>query len=514
MIYFKYKNETTAVIEHDDESLRDFDILREHFKTENESIRFVKAYRSFMSPYKYEITPLGKYNIGLTQEICEICRKLNIDYKIEEDLVNEVRPSFNFKEILSVPNEQYKYRDYQERLIKSLADNGRGVIISPTRSGKSLIIAGLIHNVFQHVNDYKIQNVLIVVPNIQLVFQFADDLTEYGLGKYYNIQPFTAKTMSKKNAKLKIEPLNIYIANTQYLMLHGEELPFTDMVFCDECHQCKKTSEISKILKSLKIRNKFGCTGTLPSSLIDKWMISGIFGPVVDEVEIKKLQEQKVLADVKIYPIKFKHIKHQNFNIPEIDENGNVEDKFSVAQKASRKEQIFLNTYEESNKIILNISKKIITEHPDWNVLILFDYTNQGEQLFKLLSHDNKHYVDGSIDVKERLNIVEQMDESGGHILIAQSKTFSTGITISRLNVIFLLNADTAATKIIQSIGRGLRRQNKNAIIVFDIFHNYKYSEKHYEDRLKLYNTFYNLVLNRDFKNKEVYLSNDDLIQP
>ena len=106
------------------------------------------------------------------------------------------------------------------------------------------------------------------------------------------------------------------------------------------------------------------------------------------------------------------------------------------------------------------------------------------------------------------------MDESGGHILIAQSKTFSTGITISRLNVIFLLNADTAATKIIQSIGRGLRRQNKNAIIVFDIFHNYKYSEKHYEDRLKLYNTFYNLVLNRDFKNKEVYLSNDDLIQP
>lgn len=260
MIYFKYKNETAACIEYDKESLRDFDILREHFKVENDAIKFVKSYRSNMSQFRYEITPLGKYNIGLTQEICQVCYDLNLKYVIDEQLVKEVRPSFNFDTILNVPNEKYQYRDYQERLIKALSDNGRGVIISPTRSGKSLVIAGLIHNVLQRVEQYKIQNVLIVVPNIQLVFQFADDLTEYGLDKYYNIQTFTAKTMSKKGSVLKVDKLNIYIANTQYLMLHGDELPYTDMVFCDECHQCKRKSEISKILKSLKIKNKFGCT--------------------------------------------------------------------------------------------------------------------------------------------------------------------------------------------------------------------------------------------------------------
>jgi superfamily II DNA or RNA helicase len=250
--------------------------------------------------------------------------------------------------------------------------------------------------------------------------------------------------------------------------------------------------------------------GTLPESLIDKWMISGIFGPVLDEVEIKKLQDQQVLADVKIYPIKFKHLKHKNFKIPEVDENGIVDDAFTVAQKASRKEQMYLNSYEESNKIILNIASKLIKEHPEWNILILFDYTSQGEQLYKLLNCETKHYVDGAIDVKDRLNIVEKMDKDGSNILIAQSKTFSTGITISRLNVIFLLNADTAATKIIQSIGRGLRRQNKNSIIVFDVFHNYTYSEKHFNDRLKLYDKFYQLKLSQDFVIKEIFLENND----
>ena len=309
MLYFKYVSEINAKIVFDEESRRDFDILREHFKCENKAAKFAKQFRYGMSPFIYVISPLGQYANGLTFEICEMCDKIKIDYEIDEKLLENIKPSLNIDEVINVPNKKYEYRHYQKRLLEKLCENGRGVIISPTRSGKSLVIAGLCHNIFQNVKKTKIQNILILVPNIQLVYQMHDDFAEYGLTDLYNIQMFTAKTMGKKNAKVIIENFNVYIANSQYLMLHGDELPYIDAIFTDEVHQIKSGSEIAKIINKVKINHKFGCTGTLPKERIDQLKISGVFGPVLDEVEIMKLQEEKVLAGVKIYPLKFIHAK-------------------------------------------------------------------------------------------------------------------------------------------------------------------------------------------------------------
>lgn len=504
MLKFCHKNDINAKIVFDEKSRRDFDILREHFKTENQAAKFVKSYRFQMSPYIYAITPLGQYQLGLTKEICDVCRELKIDYEIEEELAKQIKPSFGFEEILPVPNTAFTYRDYQLQLIKSLADNGRGVVISPTRSGKSLVIAGLIHNVFNRVNSLKIQNILILVPNVQLVYQFKEDLEEYGLGDLYHIQAFTAKAMDKKGSAVEVDKLNIYISNLQYILLHGDELPYIDMLINDEVHTNKKNNSISKLVKSIKILHKFGCTGTLPDSIEDRWSISGVFGPVVDEVEIRKLQEDKVLADVKIYPIKFLHKNKVKFNVADEDTEGVQEDAFTIAQKAYSKECNYLDNLETTNKIILNMVKKAMLSNPEWNMLILFDFTAQGNQIFSLLDWENKHYVDGSIDVKTRQDIVKKMNASSGNILVAQSKTFSTGITISRLNSIVLFNPGKSTTKIIQSIGRGLHRKNKTKIVIFDISHNYKYSEQHFKERMELYRKFYELHLGSDYNIKEV----------
>lgn len=179
MLHFKYKNDTTAKVEFEPNDRRDFDILRDYFKTENEAMRFVKSFRANMTPYIYAITLLGTYAIGMTKDLCDKCDELQIPYDVEEKLKEAISPTFGIDDILNVPNEKYEYRDYQLELIEKLCENGRGVIISPTRSGKSLVIAGLIHNVFQNVYTTKCQNVLIVVPNVQLVWQFYDDLNEY-----------------------------------------------------------------------------------------------------------------------------------------------------------------------------------------------------------------------------------------------------------------------------------------------------------------------------------------------
>jgi superfamily II DNA or RNA helicase len=293
-------------------------------------------------------------------------------------------------------------------------------------------------------------------------------------------------------------------------MLHGDELPYIDCIFTDEVHQIKKGSEISKLINKVKINHKFGCTGTLPKDRIDQLKISGVFGPVLDEVEIMKLQEDKILAGVKIYPIKFMHKKKENFKfIPQEELEGLTKDQIAekrleVAQAAYKKEAIYLGMHEQANLLTLRICKNLISEHPDWNGLILFDYTSQGESLYKLFDFENKFYIDGSIDVKVRLDVVDKMNNTGGNITIAQSKTFSTGITISRINFIVLVTTQSSPTKIIQSIGRGLRRQNKTEIIVFDISHNYEYSESHFNSRVELYRKFYGLELNKDYKVKQV----------
>lgn len=513
MLHFKYNSLTKAKISFDESSRKEFDILRESFKTENVATKFMKSYRFSANPFTYVITPLGSYNVGITDELCKKCDDLNILYDVDEELIKLIKPSLNINQILDVPNKEFQYRWYQKQLIESLLENGRGVIISPTRSGKSLILAGLCHNIFQSYIQNKLQNILILVPNINLVFQMAEDLAEYGLGEFYNIQMFTAKTMNKKNSKVNVEKFNIYIANSQYLLLHGDELPYIDVIIVDEVHQMTKGSAIAKVIKSVKISHKFGCTGTLPKNIVDKWSISGTFGPVLDEIEIQTLQEEGVLANVKVYPIKFNHKVKENFSYidPELLEGLSKEEieqkKFEIYQKAYQKESIYLGVFEESNKKALNICKKIINEHKNWNALILFDFTEQGQQLFKLLDFDKKHYVDGSVDVLDRKKIIEEMNDiNGGNITIAQSKTFSTGLTIKNIEVVCIMTNQSSPTKIIQSIGRGLRRVEKNTLIVMDFFHNYRYSEKHFLERAELYKKCYGLEINKDYKIKNVEL--------
>lgn len=121
----------------------------------------------------------------------------------------------------------------------------------------------------------------------------------------------------------------------------------------------------------------------------------GIFGPVLDEIEIKELQEKNVLADVSINPIKFVHSLKQNFRKINTEETENqIIDAFEIAQAEYKNECMYLSQYEPTNKIITNIAKNVIKQHNNWNALILFDYTLSGESLFNLLDWKDKHYID------------------------------------------------------------------------------------------------------------------------
>lgn len=184
----------------DQDSRRQFDILRQHFKTQNDKMRFVTNNYYGGNPWTYAITPLGAYNLGQTDDIIEFCKNNNIQYTIDKKLNDIVHPKLYINTLEDLPNPLYQYRDYQETLINALAKNGRGVIISPTRSGKSLILAGLFHNTLLHSKENQVQNILLVVPNLLLVEQFKHDLEDY-----YSIKEETITITLANNMKIELD---------------------------------------------------------------------------------------------------------------------------------------------------------------------------------------------------------------------------------------------------------------------------------------------------------------------
>lgn len=548
MLTFKRSGKRAKIV-YEQEYRLEFDKLRESFKTENGAARFARTVTYSVNPWTYVISPLGSYNVGFTSILIEKCIEFNIEYSIDPELNEIIHPNLYVNSIEQVTNPKFQYRDYQLKLLTKMLKEGRGVILSPTRSGKSLVLAGLCHNVLSNSDKNDIKNILLVVPNLQLLEQMADDFNNYmsvktsnititikggnklhftdndkvildtneeisvlklkrgniivNQGKItkiditeniitpvpWNIIKFGATEAKVNKGDWSFKNNNIIISNSQWLLLHGDELPYIDMMIIDECHGMSHGAEITKLVRNVEIPFKFGCTGTMPKSIEDQWSVIGTFGPVLEELSISELQEKKVLADVAIKPIEFIHEQKEDFKNQIFDANGNkITDSFEIAQRIYQKESMYLSELTSTNSIIAKLAEGIIKQHPDWNVLILFDYIKQGNSLFNCLTTKNKFYIDGSVDVKDRKDIVKEMNaEEGGKITCANAKCFGTGITVNRIQCIFIVINGSAPTKIIQSIGRGLQRNIKNTLLIFDFHHNYKYSLKHFKEREDLY---------------------------
>lgn len=322
----------------------------------------------------------------------------------------------------------------------------------------------------------------------------------------WNIVQFSAAKDKeiKGDWKSQWKDSNIIITNAQWVLLHGDQTPYIDMIVCDQVHGAKSGNQVSKLIKDVNIPFKFGCTGTLPKEVKDQWNIQGIFGPILQELQVQTLQDKGVLANVKLQPVRFCHSKKQNFK-KQYDSNGNELDIFQIAQQEYKNESQFLGEFLPTNKKIVDLAKGLIKSKPDWNVMILFDYIAQGNSLFGALDFKNKFYIDGSIPVEQRQKYVDIMDNSGGNILIGNCKCIGTGLTVKRVNAIILCIIGSSSTKTIQAIGRGMQRKvDKSTIFVFDILHNYKYSTKHYKERTLNYQKYYKIKEGKDYKIKDI----------
>ena len=387
--------------------------------------------------------------------------KFGVDESIEPAENFSLKEAEEFSRSLKLP---FTPRDYQLEAFTYAVRNRRGVLLSPTASGKSLIIYLL-------TRWYGCKT-LIIVPTISLVHQMAGDFKDYGYKD--EVHKITAGVEKLTDDEVVVSTWqSIYKMPAKYF----EQF---DLVIGDEAHlfKSKSLTQIMTKLKSCKYR--FGLTGTLDGAQTHKLVLEGLFGPVKNIVKTKELIDQKHLSQFKIKCVVLKYPEDVTKNL---------------TKKTYAEEVDWIVTNEQRNKFITNLALSL-----KGNSLVLFQFVDKhGKVLYNMIKDKAGdkpiHYVSGEVNADVREDIRAITERSNESIIVASFGTFSTGINIRNLHNIVFTSPSKSRIRTLQSIGRGLRKaENKDTATLIDMADDLthkarnNYTIKHFAERIKLYN--------------------------
>jgi superfamily II DNA or RNA helicase len=355
-------------------------------------------------------------------------------------------------------------RDYQYYTVYLALKYNRGLFLSPTGSGKSLMIYSLVR--YYHATDKKI---LIVVPTTSLVEQMVKDFTDYG----WNADEHIHKIYSgqEKNSDKPI------IISTWQSIYKFPKRYFDDIdcVIGDEAHLFKSKSLTGIMEKLHNAKYRFGFTGTLDGTKTHKWVLEGLFGHCEKVTKTDDLIKKGYLSNLRIKILVCKH-EYQYF-------------------EDYHEEMDFIVTNKKRNNLIKNLVNDM-----DGNTLVLFNYVEKhGEPLYELINNtvDNNRkvfFVHGSVDTEDREVVRSITETEDNAIIIASYGTFSTGINIKRLHNIIFASPSKSRIRNLQSIGRVLRKgKGKEIATLYDIADDIStktrqnYTLRHLQERIKIY---------------------------
>lgn len=475
MIKIVYNNKSRGQIRHDNEA--QFQELFEKLCYRTTS--FGRGQERTVE-IRCPISPVGSFLSGSALDI----KRLEPDIEIEPKFLNYHFPylgnEFTITDPIEPTNTEFKYRPYQKESIVNASKIGRGIIDSPTASGKSIVIYGLINNLKQMQEG----KVLILVPNPSLVTQLAEDFEKYG-----GLEDFDKWTTGAKPCPDSRVVLMSRTIIRGPILEKIKNAGFKHLII-DEVHKLIRKSAYEKVVKAIDTKSIFGLTATMPDDLDEHWFIKGNIGPVVFKAHAHELQEQNYLAKINIIQINFHHLDRPNHIIhPTYDLK-----EFPTRQYTD--EYQYLESHSKSIDYISTLVDRV-----KGNTMVLFDHTAHGNRIFDSIK-GNKMFVDGSVKMDDREDVKHALEENDDLVLVAQSTCFGTGVSINNISNIVICSHSKKLTKIIQQVGRGLRKTHDGSeyVNLFDCSHNFKYSERHCSDRKTLYRKFYNKSQDKNIK--------------
>jgi len=462
--------------------------LSDHFTFFVPGYQFMPAYRKKLWDGKIRLVDLRTNSIyfGLIPYIQEFCETREYELEIDRD----VNLTCNFslveaKQFISTLNLPFEVRDYQLNSYVQAIRNHRLLILSPTGSGKSLIL----YLILRSMLDMDMKKGLLIVPTTSLVEQMFSDFQSYGFDsdKYCHKQ-YAGKDKTTKKFLTITTWQSIYNLGPDYF----EDF---DFVFGDESHLFKAQS-LTKIMTQLvNTKYRIGTTGTLDGTQTHKLVLEGLFGPVFHSTTTKELIDANHLAEFGIKCLILKHPKEMCQNSKKWDYNSEIQ---------------YLVSNPTRNAFISNLALSL-----SGNSLILYNLVEKhGKNLFKIISENAKNrkvfFVHGKTDVEDREQIRAITEKENDAIIVASYGTFSTGINIKNLHNVIFASPSKSRIRNLQSIGRGLRKgDNKEKATLFDISDDLRidkhvnFTLKHFMERVKIYDDekfdykFYNIELKK-----------------
>jgi superfamily II DNA or RNA helicase len=436
--------------------------LREHFTFMVPGYQFTPQYRAKLWDGKIRLFDTRQRQVyrGLVPEIAKFCEERGYDWNYENEDYDEEFSLTEAKEFVEQLRPKHAPRDYQLDAFVHAIRTRRALLLSPTASGKSLIIY-LLARFLEHKG---LKRGLIIVPTVSLVEQLTSDFKDYSETNGWNVSD---------------KFLTISTWQSIYQMPKKYFADF-DFVIGDEAHLFKAKSLIDIMTGLTNAKYRIGTTGTLDGTKTHKLVLEGLFGTVRKVITTKELMDAKHLAEFQIKCLLLRH----NESICQAAKN------FTYQQEI---EYLVLN--DARNRFISNLAVSL-----EGNTLVLFQYVDKhGRILHKLISDrvgvDRKvFFVSGETDVDIREGIRKIVESETQAIIVASFGTFSTGINIRNLHNIIFASPSKSRIRNLQSIGRGLRKSDtKDAATLFDIADDMRhkkhenYTLKHFAERIKLY---------------------------
>lgn len=412
----------------------------------------------------------GSSYINLLPEILPILEQYNYDVELDDQ--RDYQTLFEFKQIQEdsfahkawpkghpAAGQPVMLRDYQVKIVNDYLSNPQCIQEVATGAGKTLMTAAMSFSVEQYGRS------IVIVPNKDLVRQTEADYINLGLdvGVYFGDR----KEWGRTHTICTWQSLNVLLKNTQAGVGDVTIQEFIEDVVCvivDEVHMAKADalkSLLSGVMSRVPIR--WGLTGTVPKEPYEFKSLLVSLGPVISHLSASELQDRGVLANCHV-------------NIVQLIDH--------VEYKEYQSELKYL--LEESGRLDA-IAGLIKTINETGNTLVLVDRVAAGHALVERLG-DKAVFVSGATKSKDRQSEYAEVADAVDKIIVATYGVAAVGINIPRIFNLVLVEPGKSFVRVIQSIGRGIRKaEDKDHVQIWDVTSTCKFAKRHLTKRKQFY---------------------------